>query len=59
MFACLRIPDKPCSMVFHNVLLHIVKDGCECLCPFYVLLISTQEGGERRNAEGSYPPTFL
>ena len=43
IFAYLRIPDKPCSMVFHNVLLHIVKDGCECPYPFYVPLISVQE----------------
>jgi hypothetical protein len=42
-FACLRIPDKARSMVFHHVLLHIVEDGSECSNPFDVRLIPAQE----------------
>jgi hypothetical protein len=42
-FACLRIPDKPRSVVFYHVLLHIVEDGSECSNPFDVRLISAQE----------------
>lgn len=42
-FACLRIPDKARSMVFHHVLLHIVEDGSECSNPFDVRLIPARE----------------
>lgn len=42
-FACLRIPDKTRSMVFHHVLLHIIKDGSERSNPFDVRLIPAQE----------------
>jgi hypothetical protein len=42
-FACLRIPDKARSMVFHHVLLHIVEDGRKCSNPFDVRLIPVQE----------------
>jgi hypothetical protein len=42
-FACLRIPDKARSMVFHHVLLHIVEDGSECSNPFDMRLIPARE----------------
>ena len=42
-FACLCIPDKPRSMIFHHVLLHIVEDGRECLDPIDMRLIPAQE----------------
>lgn len=42
-FACLRIPDKARSMVFHHVLLHIVEDGSECSDPFDMRLIPARE----------------
>ena len=42
-FACLRVPDKARSMMFHHVLLHIVEDGGECSNPFDVRFIPARE----------------
>jgi hypothetical protein len=42
-FAYSRVPDKSCGVMFHHVLLHVVKDSSECPDPLYVRLISAQE----------------
>ena len=42
-FACLRIPDKARSMMFHHVLLHVVEDGSERSNPLDVRLIPARE----------------
>jgi len=41
--ACLRIPDKARSMIFHHVLLHIVEDGSERPNPLDMRPIPVQE----------------